>query len=116
MSSVSTHVLDTRTGRPAAGMSSRLLRRTGGNWEQVGQGTTDVDGRIKDFGMQDRGPAVLPEGVYRIEFDTGAYFESAGVESFFPEVALTFTVASALEHYHVPLLLSPFAYSTYRGS
>ncbi len=116
MSSVSTHVLDTGTGRPAAGIAARLLRRTDGYWEQVGQGTTAVDGRIKDFGITDLGPAGLPEGVYRIEFDTGAYFGSAGVESFFPEVALTFTVASASEHYHVPLLLSPFAYSTYRGS
>jgi 5-hydroxyisourate hydrolase len=97
-------------------MAARLLRRAGGNWEQVGQGVTDVDGRIKDFGMRDLGPAAPPEGVYRIEFDTGAYFESSGVGSFFPEVVLTFTVASASEHYHVPLLLSPFAYSTYRGS
>ncbi|RJT97415.1 hydroxyisourate hydrolase [Arthrobacter frigidicola] len=116
MSSVSTHVLDTGTGRPAAGMAARLLRRTDGNWEQVGEGTTDVDGRIKDFGIKDPGPAVLPVGIYRIEFDTGTYFESSGVESFFPEVALSFSVASASEHYHVPLLLSPFAYSTYRGS
>ncbi|WP_294568361.1 hydroxyisourate hydrolase [uncultured Arthrobacter sp.] len=116
MSSVSTHVLDTGTGRPAAGMAARLLRRAEGNWEQVGGGTTDADGRIKDFGNKDPGPAVLPVGIYRIEFDTGAYFQGDGVESFFPEVALTFTVASDSEHYHVPLLLSPFAYSTYRGS
>ncbi|TDK26543.1 hydroxyisourate hydrolase [Arthrobacter crusticola] len=116
MSSVSTHVLDTGTGRPAAGMAARLLRRADETWEQVGQGTTDADGRIKDFGPKDLGPAVLPGGTYRIEFDTGAYFAGLGVESFFPEVALTFTLASASEHYHVPLLLSPFAYSTYRGS
>ena len=111
MSQVTTHVLDTGTGRPAAGIAATLSRRNGTGWEPLAQGTTDADGRIKDLG-----PAELGGGTYRIDFATGAYFAAAGIETFFPEVALTFTVTSPTEHYHVPLLLGAFAYSTYRGS
>lgn len=111
VSHVTTHVLDTRTGLPAGGLGARLMQRLENTWTVVATGVTDSDGRIRAFG-----PEMLPAGIYRIEFDTGSYFADAGVESFFPEVALTFHVLESVGHYHVPLLLSPYAYSTYRGS
>ncbi|MEU3653880.1 hydroxyisourate hydrolase [Streptomyces sp. NPDC032161] len=127
--SVSTHILDTSTGRPAAAVAVRLAARGGRDapWTALGGSATDADGRCKDL------PA-LPEGTthVRLDFDTEAYFEShtaskrpaeaqqdaprardSGV--FFPEVAITFAVVPG-EHYHVPLLLNPFGYSVYRGS
>lgn len=109
-SQVTTHILDTGSGRPAAGVAVGLHRRDGGTWTSVGSGTTDADGRAKDLG-----PGQLEPGTYRLTFGTGTYYESLGTPTFFPEVDLVFSVTGA-EHYHVPLLLSPFAYSTYRGS
>jgi 5-hydroxyisourate hydrolase len=109
MSTVTTHVLDTSLGRPAAGIPVRL--------EHVGQptplaeGLTDDDGRVRDLGPDD-----LPTGTYRVVFGTGAYFARSGQRTFYPEAAVTFLVEEAGGHYHVPLVLSPFAYSTYRGS
>ncbi|MHA7179323.1 hydroxyisourate hydrolase [Arthrobacter sp. MDB2-24] len=111
ISHVTTHVLDTGTGLPATGITASLASRTDDGWSVIATGTTDSDGRIRAFG-----PERLTTGTYRIEFDTGTYFAGAGVESFFPEVALIFRLDASTEHYHVPLLLSPFAYSTYRGS
>jgi 5-hydroxyisourate hydrolase len=111
VSHVTTHVLDTGTGRPARGMTAALGRRIEDRWDVLATGVTDDDGRISAFG-----PEHLPPGVYRIRFDTGTYFTEAGVESFFPEVEIVFHVGASGGHYHVPLLLSPFAYSTYRGS
>jgi 5-hydroxyisourate hydrolase len=108
MSTVTTHVLDTMLGQPAAGVPVRL-EHVGG--ETLAAGVTDSDGRIRDFG-----PDSLTPGTYRVVFDTGAYFARSGQRSFYPEVAITFLVDSAAGHYHVPLVLSPFAYSTYRGS
>ncbi|WP_433758606.1 hydroxyisourate hydrolase [Nocardia sp. CA-135398] len=105
MSSLSTHVLDAVAGAPAAGVAVVLYRDT----EVLGSGTTDDDGRIAALA------AVLPPGTYRLVFDTGAYFAAREIESFYPEVAITFVVIEE-RHYHVPLLLSPFAFSTYRGS
>lgn len=110
-SQITTHVLDTAAGRPAQGVHASLQVKTGPDWSEIAAGTTDADGRITALG-----PERLDPGTYRIEFDTGAWFEAAGTPSFFPAVTLTFNVAAAGEHYHVPLLLSPFAYSTYRGS
>jgi 5-hydroxyisourate hydrolase len=113
MSPITTHVLDTTQGRPAVGVAIRLDRRSAdGSYVTVGAGQTDADGRLR---------TLLPEGelaagVYRITFDTGAYFESQGTTGFYPEASVVFTVASAGDHYHVPLLLNPFGYSTYRGS
>ena len=104
MSGITTHVLDTSRGRPGAGISVMLERRTG-PWELIERGTTDADGRAR---LAD---AVDP-GVYRITFDISAYFR----ETFFPEAAIVFEVRDPAQHYHVPLLLSPFGYSTYRGS
>ncbi len=104
MSLVTTHVLDTAKGRPAAGIAVRFEAAEG---SLVAEGVTDDDGRIRDLG-----PETVAAGVFRLVFDTGAYL---GPDAFFPEVTLTFRIG-ADAHYHVPLLLSPFAYSTYRGS
>ncbi|WP_129668676.1 hydroxyisourate hydrolase [Phytoactinopolyspora endophytica] len=104
---ISTHVLDAAAGTPAAGMAVRVELLDG---TEVVRGVTDDDGRIPGFGA-----AALGAGHHRIVFDTGGYFAATGRKGFYPEVAITFTVEAA-EHYHVPLLLSPYAYSTYRGS
>lgn len=103
MSTISTHVLDTAAGRPAAGVPIRLETAAG---ELLGSGVTDADGRVR--GLVD----ALAPGTYRMVFDTAAY----DPDGFYPEVAVLFTVRAADEHYHVPLLLSPYGYSTYRGS
>ena len=109
MSSVSTHVLDTALGKPAAGIHAVLEVQTQvGEWTQQGHTATDGDGRIKSFVP----PHVsLAAGVYRLRFDTGG-----DQAAFYPEVIITFRIDSPEQHYHVPLLLSPFGYSTYRGS
>jgi 5-hydroxyisourate hydrolase len=105
---VSTHVLDASAGTPAAGVHVTLEGRAAdGSWEAAGHSETDADGRT-------RFPGDLAAGEYRLTFGTGAYFAARGTPSFYPEVTVTFSVAAG--HYHVPLLLSPFAYSTYRGS
>jgi 5-hydroxyisourate hydrolase len=105
---VSTHVLDASVGRPASGVAVTLsVYGSSGDWVAVESGETDGDGRHR-FG------ASTSSGVYRLVFGTGAYFAARGVAAFYPEVTITFIVAEG--HYHVPLLLSPFAYSTYRGS
>jgi 5-hydroxyisourate hydrolase len=109
---LSTHVLDATSGRPATGVGVLLESFRDGGWVEVGSGLTDGDGRLRDWL-----PADLPGvGTHRLLFDTGAYFARAGVSSFYPAVTITFVVDRADQHYHVPLLLSPFAYSTYRGS
>ncbi|MBT2498134.1 hydroxyisourate hydrolase [Agromyces sp. ISL-38] len=110
-SHVTTHVLDAAAGRPAEGVDVRLEARTdvGAAWAPIAAAVTDADGRVSELG-----PAELPEGVYRVVFDTAAYFGDR--PTFYPEVSIVFEIAVASEHYHVPLLLSPFAYSTYRGS
>jgi 5-hydroxyisourate hydrolase len=108
---LSTHVLDATSGRPAAGMQVWLERRGPDEWSPAGAGQTDGDGRLRFAG----GPGFEP-GVYRITFGSGAYFEARGTTSFYPEVIVTFELTGTGGHYHVPLLLSPFAYSTYRGS
>jgi 5-hydroxyisourate hydrolase len=111
MSSLSTHVLDAARGEPAAAVRVQLFAaddRSGA--APLGTGETDGDGRITDLA-----PADLAPGSYRLVFATGPYFTAAGVSSFYPEVTITFTVDED-RHYHVPLLLSPYAYSTYRGS
>jgi len=114
MSHITTHVLDTSRGRPAAGVSVSLFReREPENWLIVAKGSTDADGRLK---LSLFGGVVLEEGVYRLRFRTAAYFEAQGVEGFYPVVEIVFVVRDAAQHHHVPLLLSPYGYSTYRGS
>lgn len=107
--SLSTHVLDSERGRPAPGVPIRLESRKQDGWVPIAEATTDDDGRVREFVTD--GP---PEGVHRLVFDTETYF--AGTRAFYPEVVVTFQITDAAEHHHVPLLLSPFAYSTYRGS
>jgi len=104
--SVSTHVLDAVTGRPARGIAVRLYV----DQELVARGVTDDDGRCR---LTDEATGL---GTHRLVFATGQWFAEQGREAFFPEVVLTFAVADPADHHHVPLLLSPFAYSTYRGS
>jgi 5-hydroxyisourate hydrolase len=107
--SLSTHVLDATTGAPAVGIAVRIETQHGDHWHAGPEHRTDRDGRITGFDA----PAL---GTHRISFDTGAYFAAKGIETFYPEVAITFVVNDSSGHYHVPLLLSPFAFSTYRGS
>lgn len=113
---LSTHVLDATTGRPAAGVHVLVERRSGQEWAPVGSGRTGQDGRLDGRGGDWLAPGEPARGVYRITFGSGSYFAERGTASFYPEVTVAFEVSSPGEHYHVPLLLSPFAYSTYRGS
>ena len=112
MSAITTHVLDTSTGRPAVGVPVDLERSVGEQWEMVARAVTDDDGRVRTLV---RGETVLPSGIYRLTFHTGLYFERANTPTFYPGVNVVFEVADA-SHYHVPLLISPFGYTTYRGS
>jgi 5-hydroxyisourate hydrolase len=105
---ISTHILDTSTGRPAAGVMVRLEHHRSDGWHELGHGPTDADGRQKTL----LPPDAAPYGVYRLTFDTASYL---GAGAFFPEVQIVFAVQDD-RHHHVPLLLSPFGYSTYRGS
>jgi len=107
---VSTHILDTASGRPAAGLRVELLTALDG-WSPLASGVSGADGRVNGLG-----PDTLPPGSYRLQFATGEYFAGRELETFFPEVVVTFRIAAGDEHYHVPLLLSPFAFSTYKGS
>jgi 5-hydroxyisourate hydrolase len=106
MTSLSTHVLDTSTGRPAVGVQVTLSTADGG---LVAEGVTDDDGRVAPLAGD------LAPGDHVLRFDTGAWFTAQGTTAFYPEVVVTFTVADD-RHHHVPLLLNPFGYSTYRGS
>jgi len=131
MSAITTHVLDTARGTPAVGVPVRLERVDAGGCAEIARSSTDASGRVSELG-----PALIEPGTYRLVFDTAAYARArlsrgggaAGTEAspqtaaarapatFFPEVTVTFTVADDGGHYHVPLLLSPFGYSTYRGT
>jgi 5-hydroxyisourate hydrolase len=127
MVSLSTHVLDAALGQPAAGLSVRLDAATGHGWSTLAETRTDADGRVREaFAGIDLGATATATaaaegggvvGMYRLVFDTAGYFAARGVKEFFyPEVAVCFAISDAAAHYHVPLLLSPFSYSTYRGS
>ena len=111
MSPITTHILDIASGRPAVGVAIELERSHDNQWVVIGRGVTDSDGRCGDLMV---GP--LTAGHYRIAFDTGGYFALRSERTFYPQVKIIFEVAAADEHYHVPLLLSPYGYSTYRGS
>jgi 5-hydroxyisourate hydrolase len=111
--SISTHVLDASVGRPAPGMDLTLDRwAADGTWTTLSTGSTNEDGRCPELTAD----LDLGLGVYRLTFGTGDYFARVGTETFYPVVELTFGVTDPGAHYHVPLLLSPFAFSTYRGS
>jgi 5-hydroxyisourate hydrolase len=109
---LSTHVLDATTGSPAVGVGVLLETYRDDTWAEVATGLTDDDGRLRDW-LPEHLPGV---GMHRLLFDTGAYFTRSGVAGFYPAVTITFVIDEPGRHYHVPLLLSPFAYSTYRGS
>ena len=108
-SHITTHVLDAALGRPAPGVAVQLYARDGDTWHPMADAVTDADGRVSELG-----PERVPAGEYRLRFDTGAYFAASDTPTFYPEALITFRVDE--RHCHVPLLLSPFAYSTYRGS
>ena len=110
MSQLTTHVLDTALGRPAEGVPVVLESWATDAWMPLDSGVTDADGRVRTLG-----PATARPGRYRFTFDTAAYFDATGQEAFLPEVVVVFEVVDD-SHYHVPVLLSPFAFSTYRGS
>lgn len=111
VSHITTHVLDAVQGVPAPGVAVQLFAQDDLDWRLIAEAVTDADGRAKQLG-----PERLAAGAYRLRFDTGAYFAASDTPTFFPEALLTFLVDEERPHYHVPLLLSPFAYSTYRGS
>ena len=113
MSGITTHVLDTSAGRPAAGVAVKLEVRMPDRWVTLAERTTDAVGRARDLLAEG---SRLDPGTYRLTFATGAYFAARGGSTFFPEATVTFEVKDGGQHYHVPLLLSPFGYSTYRGS
>jgi 5-hydroxyisourate hydrolase len=113
MKRLSTHVLDTSRGVPAAGMVVTLERADGATWKLLGQGQTDTDGRVPNL-IAD--PAGLPSGDYRLRFSTASYFKSQKLPIFYPEVQVHLRLEVTSKNYHLPLLLSPYGYSTYRGS
>ena len=113
MSQITTHVLDTSKGQPAAGISVDLEKsEEQSKWSNIGSGTTNSDGRVGDLLNPDE---VLPPGTYRLVFHTSTYFQNNQQESFYPFIYIVFETKDSA-HYHVPLLLSPYGYSTYRGS
>ena len=112
MSGITTHVLDTSRGRPAPGVGVTLSLHKNGEWKELARGATDEDGRCRTLTPA----APIAPGRYRIVFDTGAYFGAAKVETFYPDVSVVFEVSDGEVHYHVPLLLSPWGFTTYRGS
>lgn len=112
MSSITTHVLDVGRGKPAAGVTVVLERQDGNHqWVEVARRKTDDDGRVRDLS-----PGDVAIGIYRLTFGSAEYFRGRGEACFYPEVPVTFEISDPAQHYHVPLLLSAFGYSTYRGS
>ncbi|HYU32031.1 MAG TPA: hydroxyisourate hydrolase [Thermoanaerobaculia bacterium] len=113
MSGITTHVLDTSRGRPAGGVLVVLEFQEKDGWREIVRAETDADGRVRQL-LPAGSPFVA--GTWRLTFDVGKYFATHGVEAFYPEASIVFVVRDTEQHYHVPLLLSPYGYSTYRGS
>jgi 5-hydroxyisourate hydrolase len=114
MTQITTHVLDISRGRPAGGVPVVLEHQRGDTWTTIWHAATDHDGRVRDILPFDSGASA--EGIFRLRFDTSSYFRSMSQPSFYPYVEIAFEIHDPTQHYHVPLLLSPFGYSTYRGS
>ena len=113
-SPITTHVLDTAQGQPVANIHVVLeVQRTQKSWETVGEGRTDTNGRINNFLIETES---MSPGTYRLTFNVSPYFQSQDVDSFYSVIPIVFTLDDPNAHYHVPLLLSPYGYSTYRGS
>jgi 5-hydroxyisourate hydrolase len=111
MGLITTHILDIQLGQPAVGVAVKLEILQDGQWRQLDHGVTDKNGRIRDF-LPD---SAFDEGIYQLTFNSGSYFAGRGMATFYPKVAVIFEIQDRNQHYHVPLLLSPFGYSTYRG-
>jgi 5-hydroxyisourate hydrolase len=113
MGEITTHVLDVSIGRPAAGVQVSLeIEKTDGGWKELSRGATDGDGRLRHL----LAPGSLVAGNYRLTFDTRGYFQTRKIEGLYPLVTIVFQVRDTRQNYHIPLLLGPFGYSTYRGS
>jgi 5-hydroxyisourate hydrolase len=112
MSQLTTHILDTTKGKPAQNVTIILYKNNNNNFVEIASGITNADGRIPDLLPKE---LLLENGIYKIKFDTQSYFDSQSIPTFYPFVEIIFTINST-QHYHVPLLLNPFGYSTYRGS
>ena len=112
MSQITTHILDTTRGKPAQGVTIILSQKVGEGWQELARGVTNADGRISELLLKGQ---VVEKGIYQLKFLTKPYFDTLGSTTFYPFVDICFDIQSA-EHYHVPLLLNPFGYATYRGS
>ena len=112
MITITSHVLDVSSGKPAPEIEITLLVIRDNSWQEIGKGITNENGRITDILNKD---TELKTGIYKMKFDTGKYFSNKGIKTFYPFAEVVFEI-TADEHYHIPLLLSPFGYSTYRGS
>ena len=110
---ITTHVLDLKTGKPAAGIMVELEKISGSSWKKLAEAKTNEDGRIEDW-LEEGSKA--EKGTYRVIFDVKSYFKGQSQKTFYPEVSIVFDLDNSDQHYHVPLLLSPYGYSTYRGS
>lgn len=113
MSQITVHILDTATGKPATQVAVALYSQNGEQWDLIAEANTNSDGRVADLLKPDR---VLPAANYRMHFATADYFSANNTIGFYPWVDIVFSVSAAGDHYHIPLLLSPYGYSTYRGS
>ena len=109
---ITTHILDTERGKPASGVAITLLKYDQEQWHTISSGVTNSDGRVEEWVQ----PFVFAGGIYQLQFATAEYFTRIGVSSFYPQVSISFTVQNLEQHYHVPLLLSAYGYTTYRGS
>src|SRR5258705_8648825 len=112
MSQITTHILNTTSGKPAQDITIILYREEKNEWSEIARGITNEDGRISGLLAKER---IVPPGIYKMRFETKDYFDKNGVSTFYPYIEIVFDIRSG-EHYHIPLLLSPFGYSTYRGS
>ena len=112
MSQLTTHILDTSIGKPAQNVSVILEQNQASSWNKIAEGVTNADGRVSNLLADDK---ILDKGIYRLTFNTLSYFKKQNIKTFYPSVTIEFEITDAA-HYHVPLLLNPFGYSTYRGS
>ena len=110
---LSVHVLNQESGLPAANVAVTLEAQRGNKWTKINEAKTDKDGRISEFYPKE---AKLQKGIYKVTFKTGEWFKANNQRSFFPEIPVVFVIDGTLEHYHIPLLLSSYGYSTYRGN
>ncbi|GGD37248.1 hydroxyisourate hydrolase [Aureimonas glaciei] len=110
---ISVHVLSTEDGKPAAGVEVVLEKRDGSGWTEIAKAVTEKSGRISSLFPTDQ---TFQKGDYRVDFKTGDYYRKIGHDTFFPEITIPFTIEDTAQHYHIPLLLSPYGYTTYRGS